>query len=100
MYTIITQNWIKIKEIEKYQLLVSQWECDDGDVAELYIQKEKEGFELYCFSGVPASKIVIDIVDFGIMWRKAKISEPIQNYTYFEQCIILADWLCNIFCNK
>lgn len=95
--------WHMVNESKEHQLWTSQWYCDDGDGAELYIEKDKSGFELNCFSGIPASKIYIDVVDFGTLWRKAfeELPErvmPIRNYPYDIQCIMLADWLCSIFC--
>jgi len=102
--TINNKTWVMQKNMTDYQLWISQWYCDDGDGAELYIDKYRSGFELNCFSGIPASKIYVDVVDFGILWRKAfgEMSDgvkPIQNYTYTQQCVMLADWLCSIFCS-
>jgi len=102
-YDVSSRAWVMRNDLKEHQLWTSQWWCDDGDGVELYIEKDKGGFELNCFSGIPASKIYIDIVDFGVMWRKAFSDlmhevEPIQNYTYVQQCIMLSDWLCSIFC--
>ena len=95
--------WVKIKDIKEQETWVSHWWCDDGDQVELYIKKDEKGFILNCISGIPASYIYIDIVDFGTMWQKIdnksiKKIESIQNYNYIQQCIIIANWLCNIFC--
>ena len=83
----------------EYELWTSSWFCDDGDSCELYIEKnEIGGFELNCFSGIPGSKIYIDSVDFGTLWRKANIGTPIKTHSYEEQCVLIADYLCSLFC--
>jgi hypothetical protein len=92
------RTWIMRNDLKEHQLWTSQWWCDDGDGVELYIEKDKSGFELNCFSGMPASKIYIDVVDFGMLWHKAFKVNTIKNYTFDQQCIILADWFCSIFC--
>lgn len=102
-YDVSGRTWVMQKDLKEYELWISQWWCDDGDGVELYIKKDKGGFELNCFSGIHTSKIWIDAVDFGIMWKKAFDGlidevEPIQNYTYVQQCIMLADWFCSMFC--
>lgn len=85
-------------------LWCSNWWCSDGDGVALYIEKDKSGFELNCFSGIPASKIFIDIVDFATLWRKTGtiyLDNPIKSigtYSFEEQCIIIADYLCSLFC--
>ena len=103
IHNVSSRAWVMRTDLKEHQLWTSQWWCDDGDGVELYIGKDKGGFELNCFSGIPASKIYIDVVDFGVMWNKAFSElvdevEPIQNYTFVQQCIMLADWLCSIFC--
>lgn len=91
-------------EHENIQAWHSMWWCDDGDGVELYIEKDKSGFELSCFSGIPASKIIIDVVDYGTLWNKAfddildSHVQPIQNYSFVQQSIMLADWFCRLFC--
>jgi len=104
-YDVFSRNWVMTKDLKEHQLWTSQWWCEDGDGAKLYINKDERGFELECFSGIPASKIYVDVVDFGTLWRKAfnKLPdevevEPILKYTHVQQCLLLADWLCNIFC--
>lgn len=102
-YEVNGRTWVMQNDLKEYQLWTSQWWCDDGDSVELYINKDKGGFELSCFSGISASKIYIDVVDFSIMWRKAfgeLIDEikPIQKYTRVQQCVMIADWLCSKFC--
>jgi hypothetical protein len=100
-YKVKEREW-KLVANWKFQQWESMWWCDDGDGVNLYIENDKGGFELCCFSGIPASKIYIDVVDFGVLWHKAfensKEIEPIQNYNYIQQCIILGDWLCGLFC--
>lgn len=92
-------KWIMEIEKDDFQLLASKWWCDDGDGADLIIEKDNSGFELFCFSGIASSKIKINTVDFGVLWRKAFGEElPINNYTHVQQCVMIADWLCSLFC--
>jgi hypothetical protein len=95
---VSNRAWNMAKDLKESQLWVSQWWCDDGDGVELYIDKDNGGFELNCFSGIPASKIYIDIVDFGTLWRKAYNDLAIYQFDYYKQCQMLANWLCNMFC--
>jgi len=101
-YSVSSRVWTLRNELSGCQLWTSQWWCSDGDGVELYIGDNKAGFELNCFSGIPGSKIYIDSIDFGVLWNKAHINldevKKIQNYTYTQQCIMLADWLCSLFC--
>lgn len=88
----------------------SNWWCDDGDGVSLEIEVDGGGFNLRCFSGIPASSIYVDCCDFGTMWRKAFKNSgtlgsnnknevgSIQTYTYVQQCIMMADYLCSLFC--
>lgn len=93
-------TWIKYevasKEIEQWN---STWSCDDGDGALVHINKDGSGFSLRCFSGIPASEIFIDILDFGVLWRKAKIFKAINKLSYVEQCLHICDYLCEQFCS-
>jgi len=98
-YDVGGRTWVVMNDLKEHQLWTSPWLCDDGDRVELYAEKDKGGFELNCFSGIPASRIYIDVIDFDTLWHKAfREVEPIQNYTHVQQCIMLADWLCSIFC--
>lgn len=102
-YDVGNKVWTMRNELKEHQLWTSQWWCDDGDGVELYIENDKGGFELNCFSGIPSSSIYVDIVDFGTLWSNViKNSnnklEPIKNYTHIQQCVIIADWLCSLFC--
>lgn len=95
------RTWTMRKESKEYQFWTSQYFCSDGDGIELYIENNNSGFKLSCFSGIPASEIYIDVVDFGVLWNKAfKNFDDIKisNYSFDVQCIMLADWLCSLFC--
>jgi hypothetical protein len=97
--------WKHRKELPdaKCDLWDADWCSSDGDGVSLYIDKltnTSGGFELCCFSGIPASKIYVDNVDFGTMWRKANYKTRINEHTYEEQCVMIADYLCEIFCDK
>jgi hypothetical protein len=101
-YNVDGRIWTMQDNSEAYQLWISNSWYVDGDIVELYIANDESGFELCCFVGVPTSKICIYGIDFFILWQKAFSKLPevgqIQNYTHVQQCIMLADWLCGIFC--
>ena len=91
----------RFKEIisPDYELWVSNYYSSDGDGVELYIQKDKGGFELNCFSGIPASKIFIDSVDFGVFqYAPNKIDDLDFSESFDIQCVKIADYLCGKFC--
>lgn len=112
--------WTLRSDLEKITHWTADWYCSDGDGIELYIEKDKSGFELSCFSGIPASKIWIDSIDFHPIWRKvcedknydigfSIVEKPLQippviddskffKKTFEEQSVILADWFCSKFC--
>ena len=90
--------WTCGKDLPEHALWHSGWYCSDGDGAELFIEKDNSGFTLECFSGIPASSIYLDEVDFGVFWKKAGLSE-INNPIDFElKCVMIADYLCGLFC--
>jgi hypothetical protein len=91
----------RFKEVTSsdYELWVSNYYSSDGDGVELYIQKDKGGFELNCFSGIPASKIFIDSVDFNVFcYYPNKIGDLNFEESYDIQCIKIADYICGKFC--
>ena len=81
------------KNIPKHTLWYSNYYCSDGDGIGLYIERDKGGFSLNCFSGIPASEIYIDEVDFGVFQDKCNLDhrEPFE-----KQCCQIADYLCRI----
>lgn len=100
-YNVGDREWFMQTDLTDLQEWSSRWVCGDGDVAELYILKNKDGFTLNCFSGIPASDINVDQVDFGVLWNKAfdeTDNKHIQNYSHIQKCLMIADWLCSIFC--
>jgi len=91
----------RFKEINSpdHELWLSNYYSSDGDGVKLYIQKDKDGFELNCFSGIPASKIFIDSVDFDVFqYYPNKIDDFDFNESFDVQCIKIADYLCGKFC--
>ena len=79
------------------------WWCGDGDGVSLSIEIDESGFDLRCFSGIPgASFIHVDFIDFDSLWRKAFQNNlevgSISKYTFTQQCIMIADYLCSLFC--
>lgn len=106
-------TWTFREQLENHtRLWTTDWFCDDGDGVELYIENREGGFELNCFSGIPSSHIYIDYADFGVLWNKAfgltqnengvtlTTSKQIQDHTYEQQCLMLAEWFCELFCSK
>jgi hypothetical protein len=74
----------------------SNWWCDDGDGAELYVNEETKMMSVQCFSGIPGSEIIIDEVDFGTLLRQAGFKYPYPDFLH--QCFIIAHYLCSKFC--
>ena len=100
-YTIGLMKWRLSGEVPKYTIWVADYWCSDGDGVELYIEKDEGGFELECFSGIPASKIYIDEVDFNVFQYAPNKIEELDFREPFElQCIRIADYLCQKFCNS
>lgn len=74
------------------------WLCPDGDAASLYIEKDESGFTLECFSGIPASKIWVDQIDFQYIWGKIPGALPMTALTFDERAITIADYFCSLHC--
>ncbi len=77
----------------------NNWICPDGDSASMKIEKDGGGLSVMCISGIPASSIFIDSVDFGMFWDKAGLSK-IEKDDYDNQCFAIADYICSLFCEK
>ena len=98
-YIIGGRKWWYDRDLPKYQLWYADYYCSDGDGVELYIEKDGGGFELECFSGIPASHIFIDNVDFGVFqYPPNKIEEIDFREPFEQQCCRIADYLCRKFC--
>ena len=97
-YNVGDRIWTLRQELPTCYHWIANYYCSDGDGVELYIDKDKNSFDLSCFSGIPASSIHIDEVDFQAIWMLAKYKEPIGNYPFAEKCIMLADYFCRLFC--
>ena len=98
-YIIDGRKWWFSKELPKYNLWYADYYCSDGDGVELYIEKDGGGFQLECFSGIPASHIYIDNVDFGVFQYAPNKIEDLDFREPVElQCIRIADFLCRKFC--
>ena len=75
----------------------SNYICSDGDYAEMLIGDGS--FELHCFSGIPASHIYVDDVDFGVFQCAPNKVDGLDFREPFEnQCARIADHLCSKFC--
>lgn len=111
-YIINGRKWSYIKT-SKVNPLIDNWSadyyCGDGDGINLYIENIEEqknnshlptvkGFTLECISGIPASSIYVDEIDFRMFWEKAGLDKLIESPCYELQCIMIADYLCRIFC--
>lgn len=95
--TINNKIWSLREELPNCTLWTADYFCSDGDSIELYI--EKDSFELHCFSGIGCSKIIIDRIDFGVFhYTPNKIANLDFNEPFDVQCIKIADYFCNKFC--
>lgn len=99
------RNWYLQKDLKNCQHWTANYYSSDGDGITLYINNDKTGFTLQCFSGICASSINIDSVDYGALWRLANWdlvnSRPlmeIQSFNFIEQSLIIADYFCNQYC--
>ncbi len=101
-FSVYGKKWKKRGDTQNYEQWGSKWFCPDGDSAELHINKDGEGFAIKCFSGIGGSEIAIEKKDFGTLWRgifkEKTLDVPIENCTYVQRCIILADFFCGLFC--
>jgi len=98
-FIVSGRAWRFEKDLPEHELWYSNYFCSDGDGVQLYIEKDKGGFELECFSGIPASKIYVDEVDFGVFqYAPNKIEELDFKEPFEYQCIRIADYLCRKFC--
>lgn len=97
------RTWTLRKELPTCDHWIADYSCSDGDGISLYVDKDsfgklKSSFELSCFSGIQASTIHIDEVDFEAVWDKAGYKVPIGSFAFAEKCIMLADYFCRLFC--
>lgn len=98
--TINGVNWNWQKDTKEFYVWTGQWYSLDGDGVRLYVQRNETGFSLECFSGIPSSAINIDSIDYGALWHKAGFLQPIGDYTYVQQSVLIANYLCSLFCEK
>lgn len=108
-YNVLGNEWFLRDDIIGFQIWgCKSWWCEDGDGITLYVEKCTQigEIKLQCFSGIPASDVSIGNIDFDTLWRLIKKTtdykniETMGNYTYIQQCLIIADYLCSRFCNK
>lgn len=98
-YLINGRKWWRVSEHYDKNLWTSDYFSSDGDGIELYIDKGYGGFDLKCFSGVPASYIYIDVVDFGIFqFEPNKIDNLDFKEPFILQSLRIADYLCRKLC--
>ncbi len=98
-YKINNKTWTFVKETKGMQWWNGEYYSSDGDGVSLFI--EKGGFELRCFSGIPASSIFIDVVDFMVFQHEPnKIADFDVKEPYELLCIRIADYICNKFCDN
>lgn len=98
--TINGITWKWQKDLATTYFWDANWSSLDGDTVRLYVEKDETGFTLECFSGIPGSSIYIDSIDYGALWHKAGFIESIAEYSYIQQSVILANYLCEQFCEK
>ncbi len=98
------KNWkksdAKLRETNT-ELWKSDWYSSDGDTVQLFFKERPNNliFDLYCFSGIPASFIRVDDVDFGALLLYITLKED-KKYTTKELALEVADYLCGLFCEK
>ena len=90
-----SRTWQLVQNLKEWQLWTAGYWCPDGDGVELYISNEEESFELFCFSGLGMSKIVMHDVEFSYLSDKVDIDfkKPFE-----VQCVQIADYFCRLFC--
>lgn len=84
-------------EDSKYILYDLDWLCSDGDSAQLSFKKSVETpergtreLQIKCFSGIGASWITIDEMDFGVFTHQG-----VEWNTDFEQMALnISNFLC------
>lgn len=98
---LILNNWHK-KDYEKVSLWTSDFVCKDGDLAELYVEKDGSGFELnpFSFDRFGYSKIIIEESDYALLWSIAYNDDNFNNFTYEQQSVLLANYFCELFCKR
>jgi len=90
-------EWVQDEMLN--EIWTSNYYSSDGDYVRLYIQEDKRVFELYCFSGIPASNIFIDSVDFSVFQHDPnKVDDLNFSEPFYIQCIKIADYLCGKYC--
>lgn len=98
------KHWTLTDTIEDSQIYTANnWLCRDNDIASLYIENKNGSFILECFSGIPFSHIRISTTDFLSLWdiafKNYKEIQTIDKYTFIEQCFLLSDYFCSLFCD-
>jgi len=90
-------NWKEQKLVTSdCRLFFGEWQMSDGDLVSLYLAKDLTNMEVHCFSGITASFIFIDDVDFSIFNEHIKHNCDEKE----QQFLDIADHLCSLFCKK
>lgn len=100
---IKTKNccWTLQRELDTKTLWSSDYYCSDGDSVGLIISKIGDNLEINCFSGIGASSVYIDSLDFGVFKCVPNEIEDLDFNESFEiQSCKIADYLCSKFCEK
>jgi hypothetical protein len=97
--TIGSVIWLKRGINKSTTFWTSDYYSADGDGVSCYVDSDARAFTLQCFSGIPASSIYIDHLDYECIWVKTKYKDQsIGKYSFIEQSLILADYFCTIHC--
>lgn len=92
-------NWQFVSKVSNYTDLYIHKKhiCPDGDGIELFINKYSSGrfidFELFLFSGIPASHIYFDVVDLESWIKRFNIDRSDELQMVFQ----LADKFVELF---
>ena len=89
----------EITEINKPITLyyATHWICSDGDAAELEINEEMKTIKIHCFSGISASFVLIDELDFVRFFKNENNDDDDD---FWHQCYKIADYVCSLFCQS
>ena len=91
--------WRKRSVKKGVTLWTSSYYSADGDSVNCYIDSVGKGFQLQCFSGIPASYISIDLLDYESIWRNIKlVDKSMYKCSFLEQTLIIANHFCSIHC--
>lgn len=90
--------WVLKRESDKYKYYVNtELYCRDGDSATMYFDLENNFCEIHFLSGIPgATHIYVDQLDVDGFGKLIDLKDK----SFEEKCFAIADYFCNMFCNR